>query len=360
MFKFSELNQLHLEISNNCQASCPMCNRNIHGGLENPLIKVNNWSLEDFKQILSKEVLEQINNYYFCGSFGDPILNNDLIAMCEYSKNTAPDVAVEIHTNGGARSENWWVALAKAMPKNHRVIFAIDGLSDTHHLYRIGTKFETVIQNAKAFMSAGGCAEWVYIVFKHNEHQIDDAKSLAEDLGFSKFTVKNSSRFIIEPRAKVLDKDGNLTHYIEPSTDTPIKYIDRKTIESYKEISANSCIECKVSDIKEVYIDAHKNFYPCCWLANVPYTYLDHDEAYSIRKEMLEQHDNMLNILGNTNVLERSLKDIIDSTSFQTMWNDLWTGSNKMISCVRTCGKSQKIEFSQPHDQFIKIVNLDE
>ena len=39
MFSFSDLENIHLEITNRCQASCPMCSRNYHGGLENPLIK---------------------------------------------------------------------------------------------------------------------------------------------------------------------------------------------------------------------------------------------------------------------------------------------------------------------------------
>ena len=82
MFRFSELKNIHLEITNRCQASCPMCSRNIHGGLENPLIKNQDWTTNDFKNILSKEVLHQLQGFYFCGNFGDPIINNDLIEMC--------------------------------------------------------------------------------------------------------------------------------------------------------------------------------------------------------------------------------------------------------------------------------------
>jgi hypothetical protein len=56
MFNFNQLKQLHLEISNNCQASCPMCTRNIHGGIENPNLKLKDWSLEEYKTIISEEV----------------------------------------------------------------------------------------------------------------------------------------------------------------------------------------------------------------------------------------------------------------------------------------------------------------
>ena len=359
MFKFNELRQIHLEITNNCQASCPMCNRNINSGLENPLIKSTDWTLDEFKQIMSPEVLSQISNYYLCGSFGDPILNNDLIEMCRYSRDVAPNVRIDIHTNGGARNTAWWKELAEALPHDHMVIFALDGLEDTHHLYRVGTTFDSVVSHAKSFIDAGGNAEWAFIVFKHNEHQVETARSMAKELGFKKFTVKNSSRFVLEPKVKVLDRKGQITHYIEPASATPMKFIDRKTIESYKKIVEQSTIKCKVAETKEVYIDAHKNFFPCCWLANVPYTHIAEDEVISVRKDMLEQHYLYLKLLGNTNTLERPLKEIINSNEFQTMWNRLWN-EDKLVSCVRTCGVSNKIEFSQPHDQFTQRDKFDE
>lgn len=353
MFKFEEIKQVHLEITNNCQASCPMCNRNIDGGLPNPLIKINDWSLDDFKKIMNPKLLKQINGYYYCGTFGDPILNNNLIDMCRYTTETAPNVNVTIHTNGGARNESWWRELADAMPKNHRIVFALDGLADTHHLYRVGTKFETVINHARAFIEAGGTAEWVFIKFKHNQHQVEQAKKMSEKLGFKYFTLKNSSRFIIEPQQKVVDKNGVQTHVIEPATDSPLTFIDKKAISKYKEIINSSTIECKAQHDREVYIDAYKDFYPCCWLANTPYTYIQDNEATQIRHEIRRQHDEMISRLGEINLLNRSLEDIIDSPTFQTMWNDYWH-KEKLIVCARSCGKSSLHNFSKSMDQEVK------
>jgi hypothetical protein len=353
MFKFEDIKQVHLEITNNCQASCPMCNRNIDGGLENPSIKITEWSLEDFKKIMTPDLLNQITGYYYCGTFGDPILNNNLIDMCQYSTEVAPNVNLAIHTNGGARGIDWWKRLAKAMPKDHRVVFALDGLEDTHHLYRVGTQFQTVIRNAKAFIDEGGIAEWVFIKFKHNQHQVDQARRMSEELGFKYFTLKNSSRFIIEPRQKVVDRDGNLTHYVEPATDSPLVFIDRSAIKQYKKIVDSSVITCKAQHDKEVYIDAYKDFYPCCWMANTPYTYIRDDEAAPVRYEMKKQHNEMLERLGKINLLERSLKDIIDSKEFQTMWNEYWY-TNKMIVCARSCGNSEVNNFSKFKDQEVR------
>jgi MoaA/NifB/PqqE/SkfB family radical SAM enzyme len=351
MFKFTELQQIHLEVTNNCQASCPMCNRNINGGLDNPLIKIRNWTIDEFKTVMNQEVLTQIDSFYFCGNFGDPILNNDLIKMCDYSKHTAPKVSISIHTNGGARSADWWRSLVHALPTNHRVVFALDGLHDTHHLYRVGTQFETVLENARAFIDEGGQAEWVFIKFKHNEHQVDEAQRLANLYGFKQFTVKNSSRFILEPRVDVVNRQGEFMHFIEPATDVPLKFIDKKIIQEYKKIVDESVIECKVQNEKEVYIDAYGDLMPCCWLASVPYSYIDPNDTLEVRTEMLRQHKDLTNSLGEINTFTRSLKEIIDSVEYQTVWEEYWT-TNKLITCARTCGVNTS--FAKPRDQIVK------
>lgn len=351
MFNFSELRQVHLEITNNCQASCPMCNRNINGGLPNPLIKIRDWSLEEFKSVMNEEVLRQVRSFYFCGNFGDPILNNDLIKMCEWSKSVSPDVQITIHTNGGARSVEWWQELTNALPAKHRVVFALDGLEDTHHLYRVGTKFETVIRNAQAFINSGGTAEWVFIKFKHNEHQVHQAKEMANQFGFKYFTLKNSSRFILEPKITVVDRNGNPTHTIEPSTDVPLKFIDKKVIEQYKQLTENSIIDCKVKKDKEVYIDAFGDLYPCCWLGLVPYSHMSDDSTFGIKNEMLKQHYEMVERLGSINTFKKSIKDIVNSKPYQTVWDEYWT-SNKLIACAKTCGINT--DFSKPRDQIVK------
>lgn len=351
MLKFNQLESVHLEISNNCQASCPMCSRNINGGLDNPMLTKSDWTLADFKYIMNEQVLTQIQRFMLCGTFGDPMMNDDIIEMIRYSTEVNHKLSIHLHTNGGARRPDWWTELAKAMPSEHLVIFALDGLEDTHSLYRVGTNFNKVIENARAFIQAGGNAEWAFIRFKHNEHHVDLAHEMSNRLGFKSFAVKNSSRFLIEPRVKVVDRQGNYTHNIEPATEVKMKFIDAKIIREYKKILANSTIDCKAIHDKEIYIDAHKNFFACCWLANVPYAYVPEDEVAEVRLEMQRQHLEMQSKLGETNMLKRSIENIVNSESFQTIWDEYWT-TNKLIVCGRSCGKGETIDFAQPKDQY--------
>jgi MoaA/NifB/PqqE/SkfB family radical SAM enzyme len=354
MFPFTDLKQIHLEITNNCQASCPMCSRNHHGGLENPLINVQEWTLEDFKHIINQEVLDQIDNLYFCGNFGDPLLNNDLIQMCEYVRDNS-SVSIRIHTNGSLRSADWWNRLAKALPDDHLVIFGIDGLADTHSRYRIGTKYDTIIENATTFIAAGGHAEWAFIVFEHNQHQIDLAKQIAVDLKFDQFTTKNSNRFIGASKFEVYDKRGDVVDTLRPPENTAIKFIDKNIIDNYKTIVKNTEIECAVLKTKEVYIDAYRNLVPCCFLAAIPYTYSTSDSLYyNIRETLLTQYNDLIKDIGNINTLEVSIKDIIDSNGYQTVWKDYWS-TKKLITCAKSCGKHN---FSKSQDQFLERESL--
>jgi MoaA/NifB/PqqE/SkfB family radical SAM enzyme len=356
MFKFNELKQIHLEISSNCQASCPMCTRNVHGGLENELLSVSDWTIDRFKTIINKEVLQQVESLYLCGNYGDPLLNKDLLGMVAYAANERSDIDIRIHTNGSLRSKDWWEHLAMTLPEKHLVVFALDGLADTHSLYRIGTDFDKIIENAKAFIAAGGRAEWAYLRFKHNEHQVDAARQMAKKLGFADFVMKDSSRWIMDTKFPVYDKQGETTHYLEPSEYTTLKFIDKKVLDNYKTILTQTKIDCHALKIKEIYIDAQGNVFPCCWLAMIPYQPMDREaEVLPIRQEILRQYYELVKSLGGIDALngeKKTVKDIINSEAYQTVWDSYWN-DNKLITCARSCGVLPEV-FSTPRDQFTK------
>jgi hypothetical protein len=348
MFNFESLKQIQIEITNRCQASCPMCLRNIHGGIENPSLQLTDWTLEQFTKIFNVEVLAQINHVNFCGDFGDPIINNDLISMCQYLKD-AGTVSVTIYTNGSARNISWWEDLARAMPKNHRVEFALDGLSETHSLYRIGTDFNTIIRNATAFMDAGGTADWMFIKFKHNEHEVDIARNVANSIGFNSFTVKNSKRF--GKKFPVLDKTGIVTHYIEQpnsSNTRPVEFVDLKDYKQW-----NSDINCFTLDDKELYIDAHGHMMPCCLIGSFLYAnydielyqqygLIDDTSVVSIAREAQQEVYGTITELGGLQALDvnrHTIKDIMSGTIWQTLIQQKWT-TNSSAPCTILCGSN--------------------
>ena len=340
-----------------------MCHRNIHGGVENSLLKDADWTVEEFKTVFTESVLQQLKKISFCGTFGDPIMNNDLIAMCEYIRDNAPHMDIRIHTNGSARTADWWKRLTAAMTKNHLIEFALDGLADTHHLHRIGTNFNKVLENAGTVIANGGRASWLFIKFKHNEHQVDEAKQMSESLGFSRFVLKNTRRFD-DNKFVVLNKDGSVSHFLEQPSNNVVNFVNRRDLENYQSWPAE--ISCFALDTTEIYIDANFTVMPCCILAAFLYTNYDievlkkhniYNEQTSLNSVGLQIQKQLFDIVQEFGGLEKldartqGIEQIIDSPIWQTTWKEKWTNNGSMC-CTVMCSKSSP--FVKIEQQMVK------
>lgn len=363
MYKFEDITRIEVELSSNCQAACPMCARNIHGGKENPNLPVTDISFEFFKQIVPEEFLKQLKTISMCGNFGDPLLNKELLEITDYISTTNPNIRIDLHTNGSLRSKEWWTKLAKVLPKEHIVHFGIDGLEDTHHLYRINTSFNKIIENAKAFIDAGGQARWNFITFRHNEHQMETARQMAKDLGFHSFHEKQTSRFIGNPWFDVWDKDGNTLYRLENPSEQKIVFIERSAVENYRQLVKESVISCEVESTKSAYIDAQGYIWPCCFVGGAPYHYTNPNMlVHDYRTHNLEVLNSVLEGFGGMeglNLRKQSAKEIVNSQAWQTLWNKSFT-DEKIPVCARTCGKFEKPVLSQCRDQFLDLSEFDE
>lgn len=362
MYKYNEITAVHFEISSRCQAKCPMCARNHHGGLPNPLLNESDISLLMYKHIMSPALLRQIQEISMCGNFGDPIMNNDLIDMILYSVKHNPDILMQIHSNAGARTEKWWIELAEALPTNHVLHFGIDGLEDTHSIYRIGTDFNKIIKNAKAFINAGGKARWNFITFKHNEHQLDAARQMARELGFESFHEKQTSRFIGTHNFNVYDKNGNTVYKLEEPSERKVIFIDKKTVDNYKELVKTAVIDCEVERFKSIFVDAKGYLWPCCFTAGVPYSYSATEQTlYGYKNAARDSLNKVLDAFGGISELDlqkKTMQELVDSEVWQTVWDDNFHGDNKLHVCARTCGKFKEPIISQCRDQFLDLENF--
>jgi hypothetical protein len=340
-----------------------MCARNYHGGLENPNLPIDEITYEDFKTIFDYEVLNQIEHIFFCGNFGDPIMSNHLIPIVEYCRDTNPQISLGIHTNGSARTLQWWKDLAAVAPKNHCVHFALDGLEDTHTLYRIGTDFNKIIANAKTFISNGGKAEWVYLSFKHNEHQIEEARAMAKDLGFEYFSLKSTSRFLEKPWFDVLDSKGNVSYKIEPPKEHQVSFIRPEVIKNYKEIIKSAEINCKIKKDKSIYVDAFKQIWPCCWVGAVPYTFSQADDlVYPYHEDQRTVIKKLIESVGGTDVIDltkTTIKSALSNNQWQNSWSDHWQ-DRKLATCAKICGEFKERMLAKHDEQFIKKDLLNE
>ncbi len=147
-----DIDNYELEISSDCNAECPLCQRT---HMKMPLRGNNNISLADLKNIFYKDEYINGKEFKLCGVLGDPILNPECIEICDFlSSKGARKIALS--TNGGMNTPEWWTRLAKI--KNVQVDFCVDGFENTNHIYRVNVKWPILMRNMKAYSEAKGKA----------------------------------------------------------------------------------------------------------------------------------------------------------------------------------------------------------
>ena len=107
MYKYKDIRAIHLEVTQNCQAACPMCDRNMNGEGINPHINLDELSLSDCKKIFSPAFISQLKTMYMCGNLGDPIIARDTLEIFRYSRENNSNMWLSMNTNDEARDENW-------------------------------------------------------------------------------------------------------------------------------------------------------------------------------------------------------------------------------------------------------------
>jgi len=132
-----------------------------------------------------------------CGNHGDPIYHAEFHELLTALRADQPHVVFDIITNGAFRSEHWWQTTAGLLQDFDRITFSIDGMPNTNHIYRVNSKWSTIELAIKTLRQHGPVRLkliWKHILFRYNEHEVQDALDIAKSLGFDKFTLVGSVR----------------------------------------------------------------------------------------------------------------------------------------------------------------------
>jgi sulfatase maturation enzyme AslB (radical SAM superfamily) len=286
--------------------------------------------MADINHILKPDFLQQLTSgVTFNGNLGDFGLAHDALDIVAYLSNYTQ---VHINTNGSMRTPQWWAELAQYKPI---VGFALDGLEDTHHLYRQDTNWHTIIKNAQAFISAGGTAVWRFIPFDHNRHQEQACKDLAREMGFFRFENIDEGR----NRGPVYSRTGEFSHYlgkpyeannpapdVKPLLESHITWFDAKTVECDKDTQPLKLI-CQHKRQQELYITADGHVFPCCFLGFYPDT-MNHPG-----------NKQLLPLVKENNALENSLEHCMEwFDSVEATWAKNSIAEGRLYGCVNSCG----------------------
>jgi MoaA/NifB/PqqE/SkfB family radical SAM enzyme len=333
MYSFAEIRHVHLEISTLCNASCPWCPRTFWGYPHNGGYPELNFTLDHARRVFEPKFLSQLNVIMINGNYGDAVMNSETPDIVEYFRQHNNNLKIEISTNGSARNADFWQRLAKAQA---HVEFALDGLEDTHYLYRQNTSWNTVIKNAQTFIQAGGVATWKMIEFDHNQHQIDQCRELSKSLGFKKFELINQGR----NTAPVFDKQGRLTHVLgnytgerEFSVLFHKKITDTVLLEDIANSKTPESIECTVKKQRSVYIAANGDVSPCCHTGFYPHTY-GAGQYHQAANAQLRP------IMKKNNALEYKLEECLEwFAEIEKSWSIPTFNQGRLVICNDVCGQ---------------------
>jgi sulfatase maturation enzyme AslB (radical SAM superfamily) len=327
---------LQIENSSLCNAACPQCVREWKNS-DYSFFKQTFIPTDFFKNRIPQYIYDGLERINFSGSVGDPCMAPNLIDVVNVIREKNPNIEIQITTNGGMRTPNWWQNLAKSLGKTkHYVIFGIDGLEDTNHIYRVKVKWRNLMDNIDAFIQAGGVADWQFIPFKHNQHQITSARMISQTMGFRNFFLLASNRFMTEElfEKKSFGSDGK--QLIPPMKEYQFNMFqddDRPTSDiKWATQAEKNCIKCQAQEDREIFIDVETHLFPCCMTAGARLT-MDAKDQDGFEKLWLRW--------GGDNIkLDINDWDMIVNGRFFSMIQRSWNkkfSEGRLIPCSASC-----------------------
>lgn len=280
---------ISFEPTTSCNLRCPECPSGLRA-FTRPTGMLQKDFFKETIDDIHKELLYLI--FYFQG---EPYLNTDFLQMVHY----ASSKGIYTATSTNAHYLNDAAARKTVESGLDRLIISIDGTTqDVYRQYRKGGNLDKVIEGAKNIVkwkktlkSKTPFVFFQFLVVKPNEHQIDDIKRLAKEIGVDEVRFKT---------AQVYDYENDPNQLI-PTNQKYSRY-KKNTHGSYvaKNKLANRCWKLQHANV----ITWDGLVVPCCFdkdamhrlgnLKNEPFKKIWHNSNYKqFRKELMQSRKNI-------------------------------------------------------------------
>jgi MoaA/NifB/PqqE/SkfB family radical SAM enzyme len=328
MFDPARPYSFHIELTDKCNAGCPMCPRTDHMNrcrTNRDVVRNTELALADFQTHFTEDFCARTAEVIFGGAYGDPLAATELLEIVEHL--TDRGVRIAVSTNGSLRKPEWWARMGRAMKRTgSRLELHVDGLEDTNPLYRVNTSYAKIMENAAAYLGTGARAEWHFIIFRHNQHQIEEAFRRSRALGFAAFTLIDTVRFGPTGRFDYVMPSGEARTLESPTVrgrDFRMgRTVAREPGDSPRG-TARDGIRCKSSTRNSPYISAHGQVSACCWVAG------SGEEAQFFGAHGFGP--------ARYNLRNRPLEEIMADEPFASFYAKAWK-EDTLPTCRRKCG----------------------
>ena len=270
------------ELSARCNLNCPQCD------VGNKLTNRKNNFLDYNKYC---KIMDEIGTTLLDAIFyfqGEPLLNKNFTNYISYAKQY--NIYTITSTNAQLIDKN----IAKEIVKSglDRIIISIDGITqEIYEKYRKGGLLSKTIESIKFLKEAKEelksktpCIEAQFIVFKFNQHQINEFKKLAPEWGADKISIKSAQIHSPNENFEIIPTIGKYSRYHTINNEWKIK----------KDFS-KACFRAWYGMI----VSSDENILPCCFDKQEKYIYgnIKEDKVENIWKN--KKANNFRNILLN-------------------------------------------------------------
>jgi radical SAM protein with 4Fe4S-binding SPASM domain len=202
---------ISFEPTTSCNLRCPECPSGLRAFTRPTGMLEQDFFRKTIDEI-SKELLYLI--FYFQG---EPYLNTGFLDMVKYA------AAKGIYTATSTNAHYLTDANAKKTVESglDRLIISIDGTTqDVYTQYRVGGHLDKVIQGAKNIVkwkkelnSSKPFVFFQFLVVKPNEHQIEDIKRLAKEIGVDQVRFKTAQVYDYEEGNRLIPTIDKYSRY---------------------------------------------------------------------------------------------------------------------------------------------------
>ncbi|MBS1682079.1 MAG: SPASM domain-containing protein [Bacteroidetes bacterium] len=209
---------ISIEPTTSCNLRCPEC----PSGLRSFTRPTGMMKKELFESIVNQ--LAPTLSYLIFYFQGEPYLHPKLLEMVAYA--SRKKIYTATSTNAHFLNEE---AAKKTVESGlDRLIISIDGTTqETYQSYRIGGKLDKVIEGTtnilkwkKELKSKTPHVIFQFLVVKPNEHQIEEVKRLAAELGVDEVKLKTAQIYDFENGSELIPTQAKFSRYKKNNNDT--------------------------------------------------------------------------------------------------------------------------------------------
>lgn len=322
------ITSLDIELTTRCYLRCRQCVRTVTALRDTRF----DLSLTSIKKIFNENsrAFAPDLEICLCGNFGDCIYHPEFHEIISFFK--SKNYKIIIFTNGSHRRSDWWKVTARILAPSDKIVFAVDGLEDTNHLYRVNSNFQSIMAGMEQCVGKVRVT-WKYIVFSHNEHQVEEAGRFAREMGVNTFRIcRNSRGDIHQCRLSPGQKQWISKRCLNK---TLIKKYMRQFKGNQVKLSQKVGFRPVCLERKGFYLSYEGYLYPCCLVGES----LELEESSPLFASNKEKF----------NLLEKSAQMILSDPIWAAIENGKSDYAEIPFFCLKRCGKAIDISRSTGH-----------